>query len=124
MEIDLTHVLMGGYVIIQLAAVHFSYEIYRFNRLHNQWLAVTVALILMACQGAFALIFELGYLRNLAGLVSVLNRVTLPLIISLFLLAGLWSMKRNFEKFEVIHQTTCEKLRQFNQAGEDGGGIK
>jgi len=113
-----TFVLRIVYILIQLAAVHYSYIIYRYNRLHNQWLAVTVALILMACQGVLALFAQLGWIPGLTYLFQVLNEVTLPLIISLFLLAGFWSMKRNFEKFDVIDNRMRDKIRKFNETRE------
>ena len=116
MNNEVTFILRIVYILIQLAAVHYSYIIYRYNRLHNQWLAVTVALMLMACQGVLALIAQLEWMPELTYLVQVLNEVTLPLIISLFLLAGIWSMKRNFEKFDIVDNRMRDKIRKFNES--------
>jgi hypothetical protein len=116
MNTEVTLAMRVAYIIIQLATVHYSFIIYRYNRLHNQWLAVTVALVLMVCQGFIALFAQLGWMPGLTYLVQVLNEVTLPLIISLFLLGGLWSMMKNFEKFDVIDRKMMVKMKKFNES--------
>jgi hypothetical protein len=112
----LTLALEAAIVVVQVAAAYYSYEVYRYDRLHRQWLAVTLALVLMACQSGALLASGSGMFPGFSVVAEVTGKVTLPFIISVFFLAGMWSMKVNFEKFDVIERKTTEKIKQFNQS--------
>ncbi len=99
-------------IIVQLVAVYFSYVIYKYNRLNKAWLAITLALILMTIRRITASAIEFGAFANLSGPLQFVDRVGLPSLISILLLLGLWSMKNQFESFDVIEKNVKYKISQ------------
>ena len=104
-------------VFVLMVAVHYSYIIYKYNRIHTPWLAVTVALGLMTFQNITFLLIDMGYLSEYA-IPQVMSRITLPLLIAVFLAAGLYTMKQNFEKFDFIDSKAVDKAKKFNSSND------
>lgn len=92
-------------IIVQAVAAVYAYKIYSFNRLNKGWIAMIFALILMTLRRVTALLIEVNYLPTLTGIISYIDRVILPALISLLLLIGLYVMFRNFETFEIVEKT-------------------
>ena len=103
-------VLIIAQIIFQFIAVYFSFRIYDYNRLAKGWLALTVALALMGFHLVLILFVVLGY-PELTGIGIILDRFLIPLMISAFLVSGLWSMYKKFESFEVVEKKIKEKLK-------------
>jgi len=99
--------------VLPLIAAYFSYVIYKHNRLATAWWAVTVALILLAFNRITAIINEFNFLPEFAGHVKLLDQVMFPLIISLLLIWGLWTMKKSFESFDVVERNISKKAAIF-----------
>ena len=106
-------VLLGGFsLVLLISATILAYKIYKFNRLSPWWLVLLSA-------------FELEVLRQMLGIFTEINldavsfevlvsRVLL-FVISLLLNIGLWSMLKNFEKFEFIKEKVGKKAREFKK---------
>ncbi len=114
MMYEFTVLIGAATIVIQFAAAYFSYVIYKYNRLHSQWLAVTVALLILGVQRTTTLMTGLGWFPEFTTLMGVLNQITLPFIVSVFLMVGLFRMKENFERFEVLERKAVDKLKAFN----------
>ncbi len=112
---EVTYILELIQIVVQFTAAYFSYVIYKYNRLYKAWLAVVVGLVLMAFRRVTALLIELSRAPASTDPVRFLDRVLLPFTISVLLLWGLWSMKKNFESFEVVEKRVSEKVKSLNK---------
>ena len=98
--------------LLQLAAACESYSIYKFNRLKKGWLSITGALVLMAASSVFGLLIQEGSIAANQPIIA-LYTVWLPMLIALFLLAGIQSMLKSFESFDIVEKQVGEKASEF-----------
>jgi hypothetical protein len=101
-------------LITQLAAAYYSYVIYTYHRLSKGWLAVSVALLVLAFRSVTSLLLVFGLFEG-DGLLEALDLLVLPILIGGLLLVGVWSMKKNFDLFEVVEKKTKEKAKTFDK---------
>ena len=120
---EATYILEFIQIVVQFTAAYFSYVIYKYNRLCKAWLAVVVGLVLMAFRRVTALLIELSGAPTSTDPVRFLDRVLLPFAISVLLLWGLWSMKKNFESFEVVEKRVSEKVKSLNKPRKKKGKV-
>jgi hypothetical protein len=99
-------------IIFQAIAACFSYKIFTFNRVRRWWLAVTGALVLMTLRRITALMTQLSWLDSFGGIISDVDKVILPFLISVLLLWGIYAMLKNFQDFEVVEKNVQSKLRK------------
>lgn len=102
-------------VALPIIAAHYSYVIYRHNRLAKAWSAVTVALILFAVNRIAALINEFNYLPEFTGHIKLIDQVFLPFFVGILLIWGLWTMKNHFETFDIIEKKIAQKAKLFGK---------
>lgn len=100
-------------VVISIFAAYFSYGVYRYNRLSKAWLAVTVAFILVIVQRSIRFIATANYFSELRIILDSLDGSIL-LVTSILFIWGLSSMKKNFEKFDVVEKNVEKKTQNFN----------
>src|SRR3989344_3503151 len=100
-------------IIGSILAAYFSYGVYRYNRLSKAWLAVTVAFILVILERCIRFIADVGYFSDLKLTLDSLEGSIL-LIVSVLFIWGLSSMRKNFEKFDVVEKKAGEKAQNFN----------
>lgn len=115
MAVDASVILGILQIVIQFVAAYFSFIIYKYNRLNKAWLAITVALAIIAFRRITALTIELGVFAELGGTIEFVDRILLPFVISVLLFGGLWSMKKSFESFEVVEKRVREKIPFFGK---------
>lgn len=85
-------------ILAQLGAVYLAYRITKTAGAFLAWSLVILALILMTVRRVTALMIEVGSLPALGGSVAFIDRILLPLAISLLLLLGLYDLVRTFER--------------------------
>jgi hypothetical protein len=108
--------MMVVQIIVQFVAAFFSYKIYTYNRLAKSWLAVVAALILMGFRRMTALLTQFNLIPDLEGSLLWLDKILLPFLISILLVWGIWSMKKQFESFRVIEDKMTEKVKLFSKS--------
>lgn len=99
-------------IILQAIAAYYSYRIFSFNRLNWGWLAMTFALVLMTFRRVTAILIETKFLSVFSGIISDLDKIILPAVISVFLLVGLFVMFKNFRNFDLIEKKVKSKIRE------------
>ena len=98
--------------LLQLGAACESYSIYKFNRLKKGWLSITGALILMAASSVFGLLIQEGSIATNPSIIA-LYTVWLPVLTALFLFAGIQSMLKSFESFDIVEKQVGDKAAKF-----------
>jgi hypothetical protein len=111
----MTSVLVIVQIVLQFSAVYLSFVIYRYDRLSKAWLALTIALFFMGLRRLYTLGTELNVLGSPADTLGVVDRIVLPIFVSAFLAWGLWSMKNDFERFEVVQKAAADKAAKFKR---------
>lgn len=96
-------------IVLQVVATFFAFRIYSFNRLNRAWLAVALAFSLTAAARVITFSMRTLDISRLTT-TDLLDSVVLPFAISSLLFLGMWSMKRNFESFEVVEKKVEEKI--------------
>jgi hypothetical protein len=114
MSLDISLVLSLAQIVIQFIAAYFSYKIYLFNRGNYGWISVTIALVLMSFRRITVLVLGFNYMPAFSGLISSLDKLVLPSLISILLFIGLWSMLKDFERFEILKSKVKFKLKKKN----------
>ena len=51
-----------------------------------------------------------------AAMITVVDTIVIPLIISIALVVGLGAMKKRFESFEIVEKQTAQKARAFSES--------
>jgi len=113
MAVDITTTIIGIFSIIgSVVASYLSYIIYKYNRLAKAWLAVTAAFVLIIFRRGLGFVTEFGFLPEARSTLKFIEGILL-LVISVLYIWGFWSMKKNFEKFEVVEKRAKEKIELF-----------
>ena len=109
-ELDATAALVIANTLIQLATAFFSFKVYEYNKNNKAWLFLTLAFLVMAVRRVLVSSNELGAFIILEETFDFYSRGILPLLISVFLLWGMYSFYKNFKTQEVIF---TEKKKEF-----------
>jgi hypothetical protein len=110
MAVDTFTFTMGILSIIgSLIAAYLSYIIYKYNRLSKAWLAVTVAFVLIIFRRGIGFISDFELLPEWRFFLKTTESILL-VVISLLYIWGFWSMKKNFESFEVVEKKVKDKI--------------
>jgi hypothetical protein len=113
MASEIIYVVLGIFhLLILSAAAYMVYKIYTFNRLSKGWLFVIVGIFLMMIRRLINLFVLSGFVETLPANIHMLERVVLPFFISLFFLMGLFSMYRNFTRFDVVEKKIQNKFAE------------
>lgn len=104
--------IIGIFALIgQIAAVWLAYCIYRHNRLNTSWLAIVLALGIMALRRITSLVLLLSSRgADYAALFRLLDKSILPAIVTVLFLIGMWGMKKSFDNFAVVEKDTRDKI--------------
>ncbi|MBI2126515.1 MAG: hypothetical protein HYU02_04280 [Thaumarchaeota archaeon] len=94
----LTLSLASLQIIIQLGAVYFAYRLTKITGAFRAWLMVIFALVLMTVRRITALMIEIGSLAAFAGATAFIDRIILPLAISVLLLLAMYDLIRTFRR--------------------------
>jgi hypothetical protein len=94
-------------IIGSIITVYLSYTIYTYNRISKGWLAVIVAFVLIICRRSIGFVTDSGFFPEFKTLMKSIEGLLL-LIISLLYIWGFWSMKKNFERFDIVEKKTIQ----------------
>jgi len=83
-------------IILQLGAVGFAISIGRMLDA-KLWWTIVVAFLLMAVRRITALLINLNLISELQGTIGTLDRLYLPLLISIFLTIGIYSLYKRLK---------------------------
>src|SRR3989344_1069491 len=115
-ELDATAALVIANTLIQLAAAFFSFKVYEYNKNNKAWLFLTLAFLIMAVRRVLVSSNELGAFIIFEETFDFYFRGILPLLISVFLLWGMYSFYKSFKTQEVIFtERKKEFLAEFEQ---------
>lgn len=99
-------------VALQVVATYFAWAIYKFHRMGTGWLAVIAAVILMAIRLILNFFLQTGVVPYTPFYLD-LHDTWLQLLISTFMLIGLYSMYKSFESFDIVGKKVAEKATRF-----------
>ncbi len=85
-------------IILQLIAAYFGYKLIRITGVFRAWTLIIIALVLMTLRRITALLITAKVVPPLTGTVSFIDRLILPLIISIFLVWALYDLLKLFKK--------------------------
>lgn len=85
-------------ILAQLGAVYLAYRLTKTTGAFLAWSLVIIALVLMTVRRVTALMIELGSMPALGGSIAFIDRILLPLAISILLLFGIYDLVRAFER--------------------------
>ena len=85
-------------IILQLSAVVIALLIGRFIRDAKFWWTIILAFLLMTLRRVTALLINLNLISKLEGMVGIIDRVYLPLLISVFLVIGIYSLYKRLKE--------------------------
>ncbi len=114
MQIDLTGIVMITSIIMSLFVAFLSVKIYRYNRLSKAWIAVTLAFILVVVRRSIGFAVDYRIFSGTQPFPTYLE-AWLQLLISFLYIAGFWSMKKNFERFDVVEKQARAKAEAFEK---------
>jgi len=113
-ETTIIYLFSIAQIALLLFAAYFAHRIYTFNRIANVWLAVPIALTLLAFRQTLTL-FKIDFLENLFGQFVILDTLFIPLLISIFLAQGMWVLAKSFENFDVVERNVEDKVKNFSK---------
>lgn len=93
-----TFVLAIAQIILQLGAAFLAYRLTRLTGAFRAWSLLIIALVFMAARRTTALLIEMGAMPALGGFVGFVDRIVLPLSISILLLLSMYELVRTFER--------------------------
>ncbi len=85
-------------IIVQVAAVYLAYRLTKITGAFRAWYMVILALVLMTVRRVTALMIEAGSILALAGSIAFIDRIVLPLAISVLLSLGMFDLIRIFQR--------------------------
>ena len=85
-------------IIVQIVAVYLAYLLTMITGAFRAWYLVIFALILMTVRRVTALMIEVGSIQALAGSIAFIDRILLPLAISVLLAVGMFDLVRTFQR--------------------------
>ena len=85
-------------IILQLGAAYLAYRLMRLTGVFRAWLLLIIAFILMTVRRVTALLIQLGSMLPLGDSVGFVDRIVLPLTISILLVISMYELVRTFER--------------------------
>lgn len=85
-------------IALQIVAAYFAYRLIRITGAFRAWTLIILALILMTLRRVTAQLITWGYLQQLTGSIGITDRLVLPLLISIFLVWGMYDLLNLFKK--------------------------
>lgn len=101
-----------------LIAAYLSYIIYKYNKLSADWLAITLAFILVIFRRILGFASEFRIYPEHTELIKSFESILL-LAISALYIWGLWSMKKTLDRFALVEKNVSVKI---DPAGANEGG--
>jgi hypothetical protein len=96
--VDLVSVSLGFVqIVVQLVAVYLAYRLTRITGAFRAWYLIILALVLMTVRRVTALMIETGWIPALAGSLAFIDRILLPLAISVLLAVAMFELVRMFK---------------------------
>lgn len=83
-------------IIIQLIALILAYRLTRITGGFLAWWLIIAALVLMTVRRITAFIIEIGATSGLVGSVAFVDRIGLPLLISILLALAMFDLVKKF----------------------------
>lgn len=97
--VDVVTLSLGvAQILLQLGAVYLAYRLTRITGAFLAWSLLIIALILMTLRRVTALMIEMGSIPALVGSIAFIDRILLPLVISILLLLTMYGLVRTFER--------------------------
>jgi len=84
-------------ILVQLGAVYLAYRLTKITGAFLAWSLVIIALVLMTVRRVTALMIEIGSISALGGSIAFIDRILLPLAISILLLFAMYGLVRTFQ---------------------------
>jgi len=85
-------------IIVQVVAVYLAYRLTKMTGAFWAWYTVIFALILMTVRRVTALMIEAGSIPAFAGSIAFIDRILLPLAISVLLAVAMYELVRIFQR--------------------------
>jgi hypothetical protein len=85
-------------IVLQIIAAYFAYKLIKITGAFRAWTLIIVALILMTLRRITALMITVGAVQPLRGTVSSIDRLLLPLLISILLVWGMYDLLTLFRR--------------------------
>ena len=95
---NLTSILGIISIVLQIAAAYFACKLIRITGTFRAWILIILALILMTLRRITAQLITWGYLQQLTGSIGIIDRLVLPLLISIFLVLGMYDLLKLFKE--------------------------
>ena len=92
-------VILTVMLLMQIAASYLCFSTYLHNRRYMPWLAISIAMIMLAFGRTTAMILELGLFPEYAEQIRLFDTIILPLTATLLFLYAFWSIKSEFDSF-------------------------
>lgn len=97
--VDVVILILGiAQIVLQLGVAYLAYRLTKITGIFLAWSLVIIALILMTMRRVTALMMEMGLITALGGSVAFIDRILLPLAISILLLLAMYGLVRTFKR--------------------------
>jgi len=87
-------------IALQLGAAYFAYKLIKMTGTFRAWVLVIIAFVLMAFRRTTALLITMGTIPELIGTIGMVDRLALPLVISICLIWGMYELFKIFLKWQ------------------------
>ena len=84
-------------IILQIIAAYFAYQLIKITGAFRAWILIISALIVMTIRRITAELITTGYISALTGTAAWIDRIILPLVISILLVFGMYDLLRLFK---------------------------
>lgn len=84
-------------ILVQLVALYLAFKLTRITGGFLAWWLIISALVLMTLRRITALMIELGEIPAFAGLLSFIDRILLPFLISILLVLAMYDLVKRFQ---------------------------
>ncbi|MCK4327513.1 MAG: hypothetical protein KAW41_03480 [Candidatus Diapherotrites archaeon] len=84
-------------IVVQLGAAFLAWKITRYTDGIRAWGFIIIALLLMTLRRVTALLLMFGLMPEIEA-ISIVDKLALPLIISVLMLLGMWDLLGMFTK--------------------------
>lgn len=98
-------------VLFSIIGALLSLRIYKYTKTHRGWLAVTIALFLLALEHLLDLTIATGWIQHQEHGIGAIVFAAIPLLIAVLLTIGLWNLLKEFKRFGDIADSVVTALR-------------
>lgn len=95
---QITQLLGIVQIILQLAAAYFAYKLIKITGTFNAWMLIVIGLFIMALRRITAQLITMNIIPSLEGTIGLMDRLLLPLIISVCMMMGMYELYRIFKR--------------------------